>query len=199
QSVHAPDEVKGTGTSGETTYSVTPATSTLTATVNGPVSSPLTKGTLTGTAAETYYEVNIPAGTKASQITIHFDPAADTIVGVVWGRMVDGVPQDGAFADPDSNGTSTISLRQPNAGKLFVAVIAVGSTDDTVTPYTYQVNNITEDSPVTGKVTVTPDHARVTPGTPTDLTATWSGVPAGARSTVWIEYPNGAGTLLTLN
>ncbi|WP_393061983.1 S8 family serine peptidase [Streptomyces sp. LN549] len=199
QSVHAPDEVKGTGTSGETTYSVTPATSTLTATANGPVSSPLTKGTLTGTAAETYYEANIPAGTKASQITIHFDPAADTIVGVVWGRMVDGVLQNGAFADPDSNGTSTISLRQPNAGTIFVAVVALGSTDDTVTPYTYQVNNITEDSPVTGKVTVTPDHARVTPGTPTDLTATWSGVPAGARSTVWIEYPNGAGTFLTLN
>lgn len=199
QSVHAPAEIKGTGTSGETTFSVTPATSTLTATARGPVSSPLTKATLTGTAAETYYETNIPAGTKAAQISVHFDPAADTVVGVVWGVMVDGVLQSAAFADPDSNGTSTISLGQPNAGTIFVAVVALGSTDDTVTPYTYQVNHISEDSPVTGKVTVTPDRARVTPGTPTDLTATWSGVPAAARSTVWIEYPNGAGTFLTLN
>ncbi|MFC9758208.1 S8 family serine peptidase [Streptomyces sp. NPDC056921] len=199
QSVHAPAEIKGTGTSGETTFSVTPATSTLTATAHGPVSSPLTEATLTGTAAETYYETNIPAGTKAAQISVHFDPAADTIVGVVWGVMVDGVLQSAAFADPDSNGTSTISLGQPNAGTIFVAVVALGSTDDTVTPYTYQVNHISEDSPVTGKVTVTPDRARVTPGTPTDLTATWSGVPAAARSTVWIEYPNGAGTFLTLN
>ncbi|MFG3135996.1 S8 family serine peptidase [Streptomyces sp. NPDC048211] len=199
QSVHAPAEVKGTGTSGETTYSVTPATTTLVATAYGPVASPLTKASLTGTGAETYYEADIPAGTKASQISVHFDAAADTVVGVVWGRMTDGVLQSAEFADPDSDGTSTISLPQPNAGTVFVAVVALGSTDDTVTPYTYQVNNITEDSPVTGKVTVTPDHARVTPGTPTDVTATWSGVPADTRSTTWIEYSNGAGSLLTLN
>ncbi|MFE9860294.1 S8 family serine peptidase [Streptomyces sp. NPDC005780] len=199
KSVHAPVEIKGAGADGETTYSVTPATSTLTATAHGPVSAPLTEASLIGTAAETYYEAMIPAGTKASQITVHFDAAEDTIVGVVWGPMVDGVLQSAAFADPDSDGTSTISVGQPGIDTIFVAVVALGSDDDTVTPYTYQVNNITEDSPVTGKVTVTPDRARVTPGTPTDLTATWSGVPVGARSTVWVEYPNGAGTFLTLN
>lgn len=198
QVIHAPAEIKGTGTSGEATYSVTPATSTLQATARGPVSSPVTKGTLTGTA-ETDYEVAVPAGTKASQITIHFDPAEDTIVGVVWGPKIGGVLQSAAFADPDSDGTSTISLGQSNADTIFVAVIAIGSEDDTVTPYTYQVNQITEGGPVTGKATVTPDRGRVTPGTPIDLTAAWSGVPATARSTVWIEYPNGAGTFLTLN
>ncbi|MFC9863015.1 MULTISPECIES: S8 family serine peptidase [unclassified Streptomyces] len=200
QSVHAPAEINGTGTSGEITYSVTPATTTLTATAHGPVSSPPTTGTLTGTA-EVYYEATIPAGTKASQISVHFDPAADTIVGVVWGPLVDGAPQELQFADPDSNGTSTITLRRPKAGKIFLAVVTVdeSSTGGSVTPYTYQVNNITENSPTTGTVTVTPDHARVTPGTPTDLTATWSGIPADARSTTWIEYSNGAGTFLTLN
>ncbi|MCX4966432.1 S8 family serine peptidase [Streptomyces sp. NBC_00654] len=199
QSVHAPAEIKGTGTNGEITYSVTPATTTLTATAHGPVSSPSTKGTLTGTA-EVYYEATIPAGTKASQISVHFDVAAGNIAGVVWGPLVDGAPQELQFADPDSDGTSTISLRQPKAGKIFLAVVAVDETSgDSVTPYTYQVNNITADSPAGGTVTVTPGHARVTPGTPTDLTATWSGVPADARSTTWIEYANGAGSFLTLN
>ncbi|WP_261991767.1 S8 family serine peptidase [Streptomyces sp. OR43] len=199
QSVHAPAEIKGSGTSGEATYSVTPATGTLTALAHGPVSSPLTEATLTGTAAETHYETDIPAGTEASQITVRFDAAPDTVVGVVWGPMVDGVPQSAAFADPDSDGVATISVAQPSVERIFVAVVSLGSTDDTVTPYTFQANNVSKNSPATGTVTVTPDHARVTPGAPTDLTATWSGVPSGVRSTTWIEYPNGAGTILTLN
>ncbi|MFI8197033.1 S8 family serine peptidase [Streptomyces sp. NPDC085942] len=78
-------------------------------------------------------------------------------------------------------------------------VRAMGTDDETVTPYTYQANHITADSPVTGKVTVTPGRARVTPGVPTDLTASWSGIPAGARSGAWIDYGNGAGSFLTLN
>ncbi|MGW1817611.1 S8 family serine peptidase [Streptomyces sp. NPDC002125] len=200
QSVHAPAEIKGSGSSGETTFSVTPATSPLTATARGPVSSPLTEGTLTGTA-EIHHEAAIPAGTKASQISVHFDVAEGNVAGVVWGPMIDGVLQSAAFADPDSDGTSTISVPQTNADAIFVAVVALdySGDGDSVTPYTYQVNHISEDSPVTGKATVTPAHSRVTPGTPTDLTAAWSGVPAGARSTVWIEYRNGAGTFLTLN
>ncbi|MFD7427920.1 S8 family serine peptidase [Streptomyces sp. NPDC059818] len=200
QSVRAPAEIKGTGAKGSATYSVTPAAGTLTATAYGPVSSPLTKGSLTGTA-EIYYQATIPAGTKASQISVHFDLDAGNIGGLVWGPMVDGVLQGLQFGDVDSEGTGTISLAQPTAGTIFVAVVALDETGtgESVTPYTYQVNNIAEKSPATGKVTVTPDHARVTPGTPTDLTAAWSGAPADTRSTTWIEYSNGAGTFLTLN
>ncbi|MCX4770291.1 S8 family serine peptidase [Streptomyces sp. NBC_01285] len=200
QSVHAPAEVKGTGTDGENTYSVTPATDTFVATAYGPVSSPLTKGTLTGTG-EIYYEAAVPAGTKASQISVHFDLADGNIGGVVWGRMFDGALRDVAFADVDSSGTATINLPQPDAEKIFVAVVALDETGtgESVTPYTYQANNITENSPATGTVTVAPGRARVTPGAPIDLTAAWSGVPSDARSTAWIEYSNGAGTFLTLN
>nr|WP_239081451.1 S8 family serine peptidase [Streptomyces sp. SID9727] len=199
QSVRAPAEVKGSGSSGKATYSVTPATSTLTATAYGPVSSPATEARLTGTQ-EIYYDAQIPAGAKASQITVHFDAAQDTIVGVVWGpKSADGVLQSAQFADPDSDGTATITVPQPTVGTIFVAVVAIGATDDTVTPFTYQVNNITAKSPVTGKAKVTPEKARVTPNTPTDLTASWSGVRTGTRSSTWIEYANGAGTLLTLN
>lgn len=200
QSVHAPEEVKGTGTSGETTFSVTPAVSVLTATARGPVSSPLTKGSLTGTS-EIQYEAAIPDSAKASQVTVHLDVAEGNVGGVVWGSMIDGVPQGAELADPDSNGTVTINVPKTKADSIFVAVVVLdyAGNGESVTPYTYQVNHIAEDSPVTGKVTVTPDHARVTPGTPTDLTATWSGIPAAVRSTVWIEYPNGAGTFLTLN
>ncbi|MFF3173074.1 S8 family serine peptidase [Streptomyces sp. NPDC057900] len=200
QSVHAPEEVKGTGTDGESTYSVTPAAKTLVATAHGPVSAPVTRGTLTGNG-EADYEAVIPAGTRATQISAHFDIAEGDIAGLVWGRLVDGALTDLALVDPDSDGTATVTLRQPDAGKIFVALVAVdgSGTGASLTPYTYQVNNVTDAPATTGKVTVTPDHARVTPGTPTDLTTTWSGVPSDARSTAWIEYSNGAGTVLTLN
>ncbi|MEV5603759.1 S8 family serine peptidase [Streptomyces sp. NPDC052299] len=198
QTVRAPAEIKGSGSSGSTSFSVTPAVGTLTATAYGPVSSPVTEGTLTGTQ-EIYYDAEIPSGTKASQITVRYEAAEDTLTGVVWGRKVGGVLQDAQFADAGSDGAFTVTVPQPTADAIFVAVIAIGADDETVTPYTYQVNHITADSPVTGKVTVTPDRARVTPGEPTDLTAAWSGVPADARSSAWIEYGNGAGTFLTLN
>ncbi|MFI1524417.1 S8 family serine peptidase [Kitasatospora cineracea] len=198
QTVRAPAEIKGSGSSGSTGFSVTPATSTLTATAYGPVSSPAAKGTLT-TTQQISYEAEIPSGAKASQITVRFDAAADTITGVLWGSKVGGVLQDVQVAVPDSDGKVTITVPRPTADSILVSLVAVGADDGTVTPYTYQANHITADSPVTGKVTVTPDRARTTPGVPTDLTAAWSDVPADARSGAWIEYANGAGSFLTLN
>lgn len=198
QIVRAPAEIKGSGSSGSTTFPVTPATSTLTATAYGPVTSPATEGALSSTRPISY-DAEVPSGTKASQITVHFDAAADTITGVLCGNKVDGVLQDARIAVPDSDGTVTITVPHPTADALFVSLVAMGTDDETVTPYTYQANHITADSPVTGKVTVTPGRARVTPGVPTDLTASWSGIPAGARSGAWIDYGNGAGSFLTLN
>ncbi|MGW1814946.1 hypothetical protein ACWCQM_15495 [Streptomyces sp. NPDC002125] len=90
-------------------------------------------------------------------------------------------------------------MPHPTADARYVSLVAIGASDETVTPYTYQANHITADSPVTGKVTVTPERASVTPGVPTDVTAAWSGVPADARSGAWIEYGNGTGSFLTLN
>ncbi|MFF9472378.1 hypothetical protein ACF1E9_07065 [Streptomyces roseolus] len=104
----------------------------------------------------------------------------------------------GDVVDPRHHEGVTAAF-EPTADALFVSLVAMGSDEETVTPYTYQAHHITADSPVTGEVTVTPDRARVTPGVPTDLTATWSGVPADTRSGAWIEYGNGAGTFLTLN
>ncbi|MGW2658582.1 hypothetical protein ACWC1D_33655, partial [Streptomyces sp. NPDC001478] len=139
------------------------------------------------------------AGTRASQITVRFDAAEDTITGLLWGNKVDGALQDVHVAIPDSDGEITITVPHPSADAIVVSLVAMGSDDETVTPYTYQANHIAAGTPVTGRATVTPDRARVTPGVPTDLTAAWSGVPADTRSGAWIEYGNGAGTFLTLN
>ncbi|WP_307782880.1 MULTISPECIES: S8 family serine peptidase [unclassified Streptomyces] len=198
QIVRAPAEIKGSGSSDSTTFAVTPATSTLTATAYGPVTSPATQGTLTQ-MQEVSYDAEIPSGTRASQITVRFDAAADTITGVLWGSKVDGVLQDVHVAIPDSDGVVTITVPHPTADALLVSLVAMGADGETVTPYTYQANHIAADSPVTGKVTVTPGRARVTPGVPTDLTASWSGIPADTRSGAWIDYGNGAGSFLTLN
>ncbi|MFF4082508.1 S8 family serine peptidase [Streptomyces sp. NPDC001777] len=198
QIVRAPAQIKGSGSSGSTGFSVTPAIGTLTASAYGPISSPVTEGTLTQ-MREISHDAEIPSGTKASQITVHFDAAEDTITGLLWGNKVGGVLQDVQIAVPDSDGTVTLTVPHPTADALFVSLVAMGADSETVTPYTYQVNHVTADSPVTGKVTVTPERARVTPGKPAALTATWSGLPADARSGAWIDYGNGAGSFLTLN
>ncbi|MGW1226881.1 S8 family serine peptidase [Streptomyces sp. NPDC002530] len=198
QVIRAPEVIRGSGSSGSTGFSVTPATATLTAGVYGPVSSPATEGTLTW-MQEVSYEAEIPAGTRASQITVRFDAAEDTITGLLWGNKVDGALQDVHVAIPDSYGEITVTVPHPSADAIVVSLVAMGSDDETVTPYTYQANHIAAGTPVTGRATVTPDRARVTPGVPTDLTAAWSGVPADTRSGAWIEYGNGAGTFLTLN
>ncbi|WP_200425149.1 hypothetical protein [Streptomyces sp. NE5-10] len=62
-------------------------------------------------------------------------------------------------------------MPHPAAEALFVSLVAIGTNDEAVTSYAHQADHVTADSPVTGRVTVTPDRARVTPGTPTGLTA----------------------------
>ncbi|MEU3957135.1 S8 family serine peptidase, partial [Streptomyces achromogenes] len=122
QIVRAPTEIKGSGSSGSTGFSVTPATSTLTATAYGPVSSPVTEGTLTQ-MQEIAYDTEIPSGTKASQITVHFDAAEDTITGLLWGNKVGGVLQDVQVAVPDRDGTVTVTVPHPTADSILVPAL----------------------------------------------------------------------------
>jgi hypothetical protein len=48
-------------------------------------------------------------------------------------------------------------------------------------------------------LTVEPKTSRATAGTPIALTASWSGVQEEVPYVGWIEYPNGQGTVVTVN
>ncbi len=50
-----------------------------------------------------------------------------------------------------------------------------------------------------GALTVEPKSSRATAGTPIVLTASWSGVQEEVPYVGWVEYPNGQGTVVTVN
>ncbi|MET7682894.1 S8 family serine peptidase [Streptomyces sp. NPDC005423] len=199
QTVRAPQLVTGSGAAGQLSYSVTPASTSLTATVYGPVSAPPVHGTLTGTEEQDYHPV-IAGGTEAAEFSVKFDPSS-ALTGIVYGRWIDGTLQEGNVVLPDAHGVADVVLPKPDAGTYLVAVLAVetGTPTAATTPYVYQDNQVTADSVPTGTLAVTPRQTTTTPGTPLDLTASWSGLPADVRSTAWIEYANGAGTVVSLN
>ncbi|HYI54025.1 MAG TPA: hypothetical protein VEX57_08665 [Microlunatus sp.] len=50
-----------------------------------------------------------------------------------------------------------------------------------------------------GCFTVTPANPRATIGKPIALTASWSGLDATTPYLGWIQYPDGSGTIVTVN
>ncbi|MET8980226.1 S8 family serine peptidase [Streptomyces sp. NPDC004539] len=198
QAVRAPARVTGSGAAGQVSYQVTSAATTFTATPTGPVSATPDSGTLTG-ADEVDYLPSVAAGTKAAEITVRFG-ATTGVVGFVYGRIVDGQLVDTAVALPDAQGVANVVLTKPEAGTYLVAVIQeAGASTPGTTPYTYQFNAVGSGSVPAGSLSVTPASATSTPGTPLKVTAAWSGVGTGGRSTGWVEYASGAGTVVSLN
>ncbi|MEU3985573.1 S8 family serine peptidase [Streptomyces sp. NPDC026672] len=200
QSVRAPDRVTGTGERGTVTYSATPGVRPFTATAYGPVSADAEHGSVTShgspTDSEQYFAVRVAAGTRAVEFTARPDNP-DAQVALVVGRVVNGQPlSTGWVVLPTSD--AVVTVPHPDAGDYLAAVVTLGDAAGTTsTPFTLQTNQV--GARATGSVTVTPGRSDGPQGTPLDLTAGWSGLGTGARSTAWIEYPNGAGTVLSLN
>ncbi|MEV0589565.1 hypothetical protein [Nonomuraea sp. NPDC050310] len=93
---------------------------------------------------------------------------------------------------PQFEADLTLTLARPRAGEYQVIVGAVLG----ATPYRVRTNLVGEGG--SGSLTVTPERVKVTPGVPVALTATWQGLTQG-RHTAYVEYPNGTGTVLTIN
>ena len=71
--------------------------------------------------------------------------------------------------------------------------------DTTSTPFTYQGRRRCRPGRELGDFTVAPTNPTATGGQPITLTARWSGVDAAAPYLGWIEYPDGSGTIVTVN
>ena len=66
------------------------------------------------------------------------------------------------------------------------------------TPYTFRGASVTAGAGL-GNFTVSPANPRATIGQPIALTASWSGLQAGNPYLGWIQYPDGSGTIVTVN
>ncbi|WP_201752779.1 S8 family serine peptidase [Micromonospora rubida] len=196
QSVLAPTEVRGAGAAGSVSFEVTPALKKLPITTYGMVSGPLTPGTVN--ASDVWgkdFPVTVAKGTKAVEFTARADNPQAEIALIVF-RMVNGnlVFQDWAVTGNDMR----LIFARPEPGLYQMTILTLADLPGTTeTPFKVQANLVTGKGGV-GKLTVSPKNPKVTPGTPLTVTAKWSAVPAG-RHTGYVEYPNGIGTVVSVN
>ncbi|GAB2961325.1 hypothetical protein GCM10027280_57670 [Micromonospora polyrhachis] len=197
QTAIAPTQVRGSGPAGSVSFEVTPAVKKFPIKAYGMVSGPLVPATANSYDPNgTQFQVTVPTGTKAAEFSVRADnPQAPLFLAVF--RQENGtlaIEYVSSFGSADERH----AIANPKPGTYFVVVVALETLPGTTeTPFTLQVNQVTGKGGV-GSLTASPKNPKVTPGTPLTVTANWSGVPAG-RHTGYVEYPNGAGTVVSVN
>ncbi|MDN5771551.1 MAG: S8 family serine peptidase [Microlunatus sp.] len=143
------------------------------------------------------YAFPIASGVKASRFTARSTDAAADLNLYVY-RVVDGsavlVAQSATSAAQES-----VVLSTPAPGTYVALVLnAAAAPGSTQTPFTFQAASVVPGTG-TGDFAVTPTTSQAVAGEPIDLTATWSGLQVSVPYVGWIEYPNGTGTVVTVN
>jgi len=145
----------------------------------------------------TQFDVVVPANAKVAQFTVRTpDAAADLdleVYQVVGGTAV----LVGESATEAAN--ETVVLTAPVAGTYIGYVMGFGNAPGTTTtPFTFRGASVGSGAGL-GNLAVSPANPRATIGKPITLTASWSGLAAGTPYLGWIEYPDGSGTIVTVN
>jgi len=135
----------------------------------------------------------VTASTKAVQWNIKtVDPAGS--IWLVLYKVVNGQLQALSFEGDGSNQASaTLAAPEPGVWGVLAITLSNPPGADT-TQYTMQTNVVTGGSGLTVTPSVTPAA-----GKPFQVTASWSGLPTDQRSTGFVEFPNRAGTVVTIN
>ncbi|GAA1600978.1 hypothetical protein GCM10009789_64000 [Kribbella sancticallisti] len=195
-SVVAPTNVSGSGASGSVSYEVTAGKAGAPIRGYGFASAPQVPGEVPAGAADAdlpAYPVTVTAGTKAVQWNIKtVDPAGS--IWMVLYKVVDGRMQVLSFEGTGAN-QATATLAAPTPGVWGVLAITLSNPPGAdTTKYTMQTNVVTGGN----ALKVTPSVAPAA-GKPFEVTASWSGLPTDRRSTGFVEFPNRAGTVVTVN
>jgi hypothetical protein len=175
---------------GSKAYSVTPGfTGSLTNTVAGlvgvtPVADSVAAGPFdtaapADDAATNKYSVVVPAGTKLARFSLDSDDnTADLDLFVYKGSTLVALSASGA-ADEQ------VTLFSPVAATYDVYVNGFATPGGSTA---YHQSNFVVGPATVGNATVTPNPASVTSGTPTTLTANWTGLDPAKRWLGLIEY-----------
>ncbi|GLX01302.1 S8 family serine peptidase [Microtetraspora sp. NBRC 16547] len=196
QGVLAPADVRGTGADGSVSFEVTPVMKKTGITSYGLVSGPEIVGS-TGPEEVNgkQYAIDVPEGTKAVEFRARPDNGLEWGFGglvIYEGRELAG------WVDRDGDDFRLV-LQRPKAGTYtFVLVSWLTAPGTTSTPFHAQANVVT-DTPGVGGLTVSPNKLKGALGVPATLTVGWSGLPDERPYTGYIEYPNGAGTVISIN
>ena len=197
-SVVAPTAVAGSGASGKVSFDVTAGKAGVPIKSYGVVSAPLVPGAVPAGAADAdlpNYPVTVTADTKAVQWNIKtVDPAGS--IWMVLYKVVNGQMQLLSFEGDGSNQASaTVAAPAPGVWGVLAITLSNPPGADT-TQYTMQTNVVTGSSGHALQVTPSTTPAA---GKPFQVTASWSGLPTDQRSTGFVEFPNRAGTVVTIN
>jgi len=197
-SVLAPNEVSGSGASGSVSYEATAGKAGSPIRAYGVVSAPLVPGAVPAGAADAdlpNYPVTVTADTKAVQWNIKtVDPTGS--IWMVLYKVVNGQMQLLSFEGTGANQASaTVAAPSPGVWGVLAITLSNPPGADT-TAYTMQTNVVTASSGRALKVSPPVAPAAFTPF---QVTASWSGLLTDKRSTGFVEFPNRAGTVVTLN
>ena len=197
EAVAAPAEVSGSGASGAITFSVTPGVGgAFPIAASGLSTAATTSGSIT-IGGQKQFPVTVPANAKVAQFSVR-TPNATADLDLYVYKVVDGVGvQVGQSATGSAN--ETVVLTAPPAGAYVGLVVGyANAAGTTTTPYTTRGGAVPA-GPGSGGFTVAPANPRVTIGRPISVRASWSGLNAGTPYLGWIEYPDGSGTIVTVN
>ena len=197
RALEAPARVTGSGTSGQVRFAVTSGTTgEFRATASGLATGTPRPGTLVP-GRNLQFAVTVPADTRVAQFTSRTPNAGANLDLYVY-QVVNGaavlVAQSVTGAADEM-----VLLRKPAAG-TYVALVnnvrdAPGTTE---TPFVFRAG-LVDAAAGAGSFTVSPELVAARAGRPFDLTARWAGLPADTPYVGWIEYPNGQGTVVTVN
>jgi hypothetical protein len=195
--VDAPAAVTGSGASGSIRYAIVPGVAgPLTIRGYGLASGAAETGNLAVGATKQYTSV-VPAGAKVAQFTIRTPNTTADLDLTVYRQTAAGPVPVGISASAAAN--ETVTLSAPEAGTYIAEVAAFSNAPGTTTtPFSYRTAAVSTSS-AAGGFTVTPANPTAKVQQPITVTATWRGVDAATPYLGYVEYPDGSGTIVTVN
>lgn len=196
----APAQLTGSSAANKLRYSVRPGLSgRFTATGTGlSAGDPITPMQPIPEGANEQYPVEVPADTKVARFTARAASAQAKLNLYVFQILPDDSYTLVARSSAPAANQSLV-LVKPAAGIYVAAVENAGNAPGTPsTMFEYRTGLAVPGSGL-GDFTVSPASRTVVAGQPHRLTARWSGLSAEVPYVGWVEYPNGTGTVITLN
>ena len=146
---------------------------------------------------EKSYPVTLAADTKVAQFSVRTEASGADVDLEVYQLGGDEPVLVGASGSPSGN--ETVTLPDPERGDYLVKVVGFADAPGTTsTAYTFRSAAVTASSDG-GDFTVTPDNPTAEAAQPIRLRASWSGLDPTTPYVGYVEYPDGSGTVVTLN
>ncbi|MEV7080006.1 S8 family serine peptidase [Streptomyces sp. NPDC093516] len=201
QSVVAPQQVSGSGTSGSLSYSVTPGTEKLTLTAHAPVAGTPVRGELSdGVYGYQEFAITVPEGTRAGEFYATTDDPDAQVYVAVQPTLADGTVVPGGDLSLPAH-RARLSMPALKPGKYLATVLTgwtPGAPYSSDIPFSFQANLVGANSPAVGSFSVSPTSPVTKQGVPFQVTGRWSGLNSSVPATAYVEYQDGTGTVVSL-